>query len=169
MTNKQKSKRIPLTQGKFAIVDAEDYERLNRHKWCVENYHNTYYAQRGIIRNGKHISIRMHQEVLSIPHGTRINHRNGNHLDNRKSNLRPATRKQSSYSARPMKNCTSKYKGVCWNKSMKKWCASIKCNYKPYHLGYFDNEKPAARAYDRKAIELFGEFAYLNFPEDQKV
>lgn len=169
MKTKQKIKRIPLTQGKFAIVDAEDYERLNQHKWFAKKQRNTYCAQRHIICNGKYTSICMHQEILCVPHGIRINHRSGNYLDNRKSNLRTATRKQSSYSARPKKNCTSEYKGVSWNKGRKKWCANIGYDYKLYYLGGFDNEEDAARAYDRKAIALFGEFARLNFPEDQKV
>ena len=165
MQIKSKTKKIPLTQGKFATVDAANYEELNQHKWFAMKHRNTYCAQRHIMRNSKRTTILMHYEILCVPHRTQINHRNGNHLDNRKSNLRISTRKQSAYSARKRKNCTSRYKGVCWNKKRKKCVASIRCDYKPYHLGYFDDEMEAARAYDSKALELFGEFARLNFPE----
>jgi hypothetical protein len=85
------AKLIPLTQGKFAIVDAEDYERLSKYKWHVDKGDSTYYAARGIV--GK--NFRMHREILNAPEGLVVDHRNHNGLDNRKKNLRLCTRSQN--------------------------------------------------------------------------
>jgi len=152
---------IPLTQGKFAIVDAEDYDRLNQDKWYAGKCKNTYYA--GRVEGGK--TIKMHREIMHAPKGVLVDHINHNGLDNRKSNLRLCTHAQNCYNQQACATGTSKYKGVSWHKSNSKWSARIRCDRKFYNLGEFDNQMEAAMAYDDKAVELFGEFAYLNFPE----
>ncbi|MBA7605706.1 hypothetical protein ES703_12840 [subsurface metagenome] len=152
---------IALTQGKFAIVDAEDYGRLNQDKWYAGKCKNTYYA--GRVEGGK--TIKMHREIMRAPKGVLVDHINHNGLDNRKSNLRLCTNAQNCYNQQACATGTSKYKGVSWHKSRSKWSARIRCDRKLYNLGEFDNEMEAAMAYDDKAVELFGEFAYPNFPE----
>jgi hypothetical protein len=152
---------IPLTQGKFAIVDAEDYDWLNQYNWCAGKNKGTFYAHRG--SNGK--TVLMHREIMRAPKGVVCDHRNHNRLDNRKSNLRLCTPAQNQYNKRPKKGCASRYKGVAWRRDSEKWRAQIGYNHKKIHLGNFDHEIEAAMAYDDKAVELFGEFAYLNFPE----
>jgi len=156
------AKLIPLTQGKFAIVDAEDYDWLNKYKWYASRAKRTYYA-RGTIK-GKHV--RMHRLILDAPPHLFVDHINCNGLDNRRKKLRLCTHFQNQQNRRPSLNGKSKYKGVCWSKRHKKFRARITYNRKSYHLGLFDSEIDAAKAYDKKALELFGEFAYLNFPND---
>jgi hypothetical protein len=115
----------------------------------------------------------MHREILGLNHGDRslVDHRNGNTLDNRRCNLRLATRAQNVFNTAKRKaKATSKYKGVTWSKQASsngtkydgKWRAQIRHNSKLIHIGMFTNELEAARAYNSKAKELFGEFARLN-------
>lgn len=154
---------IPLTQGLFALVDGEDYEWLNQWKWCACKGHTTYYAVRyAPTQKGKRRWVRMHREILRLSEGVQADHRNSYGLDNRKVNLRPATHNQNQWNRLPQSK-TSKYKGVSWNKQLKKWHTKIQFNNKQIHIGVFDSEIEAAKAYDRKAQELFGEFAHTNF------
>jgi len=162
--NLENMKRIPLTQGKFAIVDDEDFNRINLHKWYAHKTHLTYYAVRGQKINGKCISIFMHREILGVLPGFEVDHHNGNGLYNRRKNLRICTRADNQHNQRS-RQCvaTSKFKGVYWNKQDHKWIAQIRLNGKHKYPGRFDNEIEAAKAYDQKAKELFGEFARTNF------
>jgi hypothetical protein len=158
-------KRIPLTQGKYAIVDDGDYKWLSQWKWYAVKSYNTYYAVRAYSRSCRK-PIYMHKLILNPPDGFKSDHRNNNGLDNRRQNLRICTNSQNSQNKRAGQSGTSQYKGVYWHKQgkrKKRWVASIMTNYKPIHLGYFQNEIEAARAYDKEAKELFGEFAYTNF------
>ena len=154
-------RRIRLTQGKFAIVDCEDYDLLSRYKWCAAKDSSTYYAVRS--RRGK--QVRMHREIMKVPKHLVCDHINHNGLDNRRNNLRICTRQQNTYNQKPMKTGTSKYKGVDWNKRQKKWRARIYYKSRCHYLGYFNNEIDAALSYDAKARQLFKEFACLNFPD----
>jgi hypothetical protein len=160
-------RRIKLTQGKYAIVDPEDFERLNKHKWYATRCKNTFYAGRCYsIRNKKNY-IMMHREVIDPPAHLDIDHINHNGLDNREANLRPATRAQNSANKLIIKRkgSSSKYKGVNWNKRKKNWRVRICINGRRIFLGYFDDEIQAAKAYDKAAKKYHGEFASLNFPE----
>jgi len=163
ITNNQPTtaKLIPLTQGKFAFVDAEDYIWLSQHKWCAVKSRETFYACR--CKDGKSVS--MHREIMGAPKGVMCDHRNHNGLDNRQGNLRLCTNAQNQYNKRPKKGCASRYKGVTLRRHCKRWRAKIGFKGKRIHLGDFEDEIKAALAYDDKAIELFGEFACLNFPE----
>jgi len=109
--------------------------------------------------------IAMHREIIRAPEGLLVDHIDGNGLNNRKSNLRLCTHSQNTYNRRPNRNCSSRYKGISFHKMSKKWEVAICCKGKREHLGRFDDEVKAALAYDRKAKQLFGEFAYLNFPK----
>lgn len=158
-------KQIPLTQGKFAIVDDEDYEWLNQWKWYARKHRNTFYAIRNTNQQSserKHV--RMHRLILGLRKGDgkTSDHKNGNGLDNRRKNLRICTKSQNSQNRLPLKNTSSKFKGVYWDKKGKIWRAGIQKNSKRIYLGCFKSEIEAAKAYDRKAKELFGEFALCN-------
>ena len=154
-------KRIELTFGKYAIVDAEDYDRLSKYKWFALEKGRSLYAKTFLL-NGT--PLHMHRLVTSAPPHLVVDHINHNGLDNRRLNLRLCTHAQNQKNTRPRSGGTSKYKGVHWEKTKKKFRAKIMYNRKSIHLGYFDDEIAAAKAYDKKAKELFGEYAYLNFP-----
>ena len=161
-------RRIPLTQGKYTIVDVEDYEKLAKYKWFAVRSERGYYAVRMTkAKKGSRVrqkGVRMHRAIMGVPEGKIMDHINHNGLDNRRANLRVATRRENTWNKRKQRgNCSSKYKGVTWLKSMGKWQARIVCKGRAIFLGYFDDEKAAERAYDAKAAELFGEYAVLNF------
>lgn len=158
-------KMISLTQGKFALVDAADFDWLNKYPWHAKRYDRLWYAVNSYEINGRRTTRRMHRMILNVPKGKQTDHRNLNGLDNRRTNLRICTHGQNNQNRRVCRNSASQYKGVF--RSGKKWSAAIKINYKKYHLGTFANEIDAAKVYDTAALELFGEFALLNFPESE--
>ena len=157
-------RRIPLTQGKFALVDDGDYDWLNQWMWY---YSKNGYAAR---KNGK--IVYMHNAIMNTPPGFHTDHKETGKqdygLDNRRSNLRICTVSQNLANRGPQKNNTSGYKGVEWYKSRSNWRAKIKSAGKFVHIGYFKTAEEAAKAYDVVAKRLFGEFAFLNFPEDMQ-
>ncbi len=151
-------KRIPLTQGKFAIVDDEDFEWLNKYKWCAVHDKKRWYAVCTIKGN----KVYMHRMLLRSVPGQCTDHRNRDGLDNRKTNLRNCNHSQNMQNSKPQAGGTSKFKGVCWLSKRKKWQATIGQDYKMHVIGLFDSEVKAAKAYNKRAKELFGEFARLN-------
>jgi hypothetical protein len=157
-------KQIQLTKGLVALVDDEDYERLSSFKWKAHHR----YAARNVRRNGKFLTIMMHREILKAPSGMDVDHINGDRLDNRRSNLRLATRSQNTRNRKGNKNSISGYKGVGWHARCRKWQAAIKTDDKQLYLGLFDAPEDAARAYDAAARNLHGPFAKVNFPEEAK-
>lgn len=165
----RKSAIMNLGNGHNAIVDLEDLPRLSLLRWFTEKGHGTYYARRSGGRKGSpRKKTYMHQCVMGEPPaGKEIDHINGNGLDNRKENLRFCSRRQNLQAARKSKkNASSRYKGVIWEKGAKKWRARIsRLDGTLKHLGYFDSELDAARAYDKAALEMFGNFATPNFPK----
>ena len=154
------TKLIPLTQGKFAIVDAEDYEFLIQFKWC----YNTGYAVRATWDkiNKKTGIIYLHRFLITTKKGEIVDHINGDRLDNRKCNLRLCTHVQNIYNCGMSKNNTSGFKGVYWHKRSKAWRAKICHNRKTIVLGEFKTAKEAAVAYDEAALKCHGEFAVTN-------
>lgn len=108
----------------------------------------------------------MHQFIMNPPKGMVVDYIDGNGLNNRRSNLRICTRPQNSLNCARHSRNTTGFKGVYQNKTTGKCSAQIQLNRKPAHLGTFNTAVEVARAYDRKARELFGPFARLNFPED---
>lgn len=156
-------KTIKLTNAPmYALVDSEDHEYLSQFKWRLIRHG---YAARSqwIPENKISTIIYMHREILETPPGMDTEHINMNKLDNRKDNLRVGSRSQNMANIQARKGCLSQYKGVSYLKRVGKWVAYIRKDYKQIHLGYFEKEKDAARAYDDKAKELFGEFASTNF------
>jgi hypothetical protein len=157
-------KKIPLTQGKVAVVDEEDYAELLKHKWYASQGGRTTYAKRDVRKNDSRQTIYMHREIMSPLPSLQIHHINHNGLDNRKSNLCICTQSQNSQSKIPQTSGASQYKGVYRHKNNGKWRSAITHNKKRFYLGVFSSQVQAAKAYDDKAFELFGDFAYPNFP-----
>jgi len=160
-------REIPLTQGKFAKIDDEDFSVVNRYKWFAVRNYKTYYARTYLkTENGK-ILMPMHRLILRPPHDMPLDHKNGDGLDNRRSNLRLCNQTCNQRNRRTTRG-TSRFKGVCWSSWNKKWVARIRINKHLLHLGYFADEISAALAYDDAANLHFGDFARLNFPERRK-
>jgi hypothetical protein len=161
-------RRIPLTRGKYAIVDPEDYDWLIQYKWHANG------RQSGSLYAVNQKKQKMHRLVMlnSNPYfeirNTKmlVDHINGDSLDNRKANLRLATYAQNSWNSRHGIGLgTSQYKGVIWSRRNRKWEAVIFFDRRRKHLGYFTDERKAAKEYDKAAKKLRGEFAVLNFPK----
>ena len=149
---------IPLTQNLFALVDAEDYERLKDYKWHVTRRGacGTAYAGR---REGGRLVL-MHRQIMNPPKGMVVDHINGNGVDNRRCNLRICTQKQNVHNSRGRAGKKSRFLGV--SPLGDKWLAKVGGQY----LGVFDDEVEAAKARDRRAREIYGEHAWLNFPPE---
>jgi hypothetical protein len=156
---------IPLTQGKTAIVDTEDYGWLNKFNWfCHKTDLNEHYAVRANSGSARlpHLLF-MHKEILGCSRGQQVDHIDRNPLNNRRDNLRKCTCAENIRNRGKAKSTTGPYKGIFIQAG--RWRAKITYNRKSIHLGYFLDPLDAAKAYDKAARELFGEFACLNFTE----
>jgi len=149
---------IFLTKNKYTIVDWADYADLSSDLWHFSG--GKYASRKG--SDGKRLW--MHKVIMGGPPGVEVDHINGDKLDNRRSNLRLCDDAQQAHN-RVSVGGVSRFKGVTWEKHLGKWRARIVYMHKRRSLGIFGNEEEAAKAYDRAAKELFGEFAKLNFPD----
>lgn len=147
--------------GKTALVDDEDYELVSKHHWLLEVRQRGNGVIRYYARTADHPRRYMHKMITGWPE---TDHENSNGLDNRRSNLRRVTRAQNCANSRKRPGVTSRFKGVSWHSAAAKWEACIYAHGRKKHLGVFVNEEDAAKAYDREAKTLRGEFARLNFP-----
>lgn len=155
-------KQILLTQGKYALVDDEDYENLAKFKWHAGQYGKTWYAKRLVwdskLKKGK--ITRMHHYVMPLREGLMVDHINGNGLDNRKSNLRLVTKAQNMMNAGRRRNTGKWGVGVAWHKQNSKWRAYITLSKRQISLGCFDNPEEAQRARREGEKKFFKEFAF---------
>lgn len=157
-------KEILLTQEKVALVDDEDFEYLSKFVWYAMKNGNTFYAVRNSkCTNGKRTTICMHCEIMG---SIGIDHIDHDGINNQKLNLRVCTHSNNLMNRRKWGNTSSKFKGVNFDKRSGKWRVQIMANWKRTCIGYFTSEDDAARAFDAKAKELHGEFAYLNFTNE---
>lgn len=162
------SRQIPLTQGKFAVVDASDYEWLSQWKWLLKDKR---YAARGR-RNSDPPGgqfVYMRREVLGLGCGgdLRPDHINGDALDNRRCNLRACTQAENVRNRRPHRSGSLGFKGIRRQRSG--FCAQIMVDGRRHYSGQFKTAEAAARAYDGMARKFHGEFACLNFPDRHDV
>ena len=148
---------ILATNGTPILIDEELYPLLSYYSWWIDE---NGYAQTTIC--GRRIT--MQRFILNLDKGV-ADHKNGNRLDNRLSNLRNASIGQNAYNTRITSRNTSGFKGVHFDKKRNRWCAKITYNKKTKHLGYYSDPKDAAKAYNLAAIEHHGEFAVLNVVE----
>ncbi len=163
-------KYIKLTQGKFAIVDDIDYEKLSRFMWqaAKKKYKKVVYGftvQRSCrCPFNQKRTIFMHRQIMSCPRGKVVDHIDHNPLNNQRTNLRICSKGKNNLNKLPYAKGSSKYKGVSWHYPLRKWRSQIQLNNQRHSLGYFIDEIKAAKIYDIAAKKLFGEFAHLNFP-----
>lgn len=159
--------RVPLYSrqglGLFAIIDAEDAERIAGYRWRAERGKHTVYAVANVER-GSRKTVKLHRLILDAPSGVEVDHVNRQGLDCRRQNLRLATHQDNQRNRAKQLGNSSRYKGVGWHKATRSWRARIKVDNRTEELGGFSDEEAAARAYDRRARVAFGEFAVLNFP-----
>lgn len=154
---------IALTNGFIAIVDEADYGELSKYRWTAVHRKQTWYAARKERVNGKSVCHYMHRDIANVAEGIKVDHKDGNGLNNTRDNLRLATNQQNSFNQRS-RGGTSQYKGVYYCSDTGRWRTRIKKSGKVVNIGRFDSEAEAARAYDKVARELYGEFAWVNFP-----
>jgi hypothetical protein len=156
-------KQIPLTQGKFALVDADDYDWLSEYKWC---YNSGYAARGGYVEiDGviKHSKILMHREINHTPDGLDTDHINKDRLDNRKENLRSVHRDVNIHNANRKRNSIGLH-GVRVHGN--RYQSRIMLDGKSISLGSYKTESEAAKSYDNKVKEIYGEYAFVNFGMD---
>lgn len=154
-------KEISLTQGKTALVDDADFDLVNKHRWAARKSRHLFYAQSKI--GGKTVSL--HAFLLTPPLNVDVDHIDGNGLNNQRSNLRICSHMENMANQKRHSDSKSPFKGIWRASNCDRWAAQLVFNGKKVYLGVYKNAADAALAYDKKAKELFGPFARLNFPE----
>lgn len=175
------TRTVPLSRGYVALVDDEDYEWLSAFKWCFRGSAKEPdygYAVRGwrytdAEGNSRYKGVAMHREIMGADGKERVDHVNGDRLDNRRSNLRLATDSQNGLNRgkhRRVAAVSSQFKGVYREQRRKNkiWGVRIQAAGKYVYVGSYETEEEAALAYDAAAKRHHGEFARLNFPRPQK-
>lgn len=162
-------KKIKLTKGQYALVDDEDFERLNSHAWYAsfQSSNGKYFAESHTC--GRELASptrKMHRILTNAPQGMEVDHINGNSLDNRKSNLRVCSKSENMRNRDTPVHNKCGYKGV--HRNGKRWRARITVNGVIIELGYHDSPEDAARAYNLVAPKYHGEFAKLNIIKESK-
>lgn len=151
-----------LSQGKVMLYDEEDFDLLAKYHWYAQKQGTNWYACANTRKvSGERTIVGAHSVLLNPAGGLIVDHINHDGLDNRRENLRVCTKGENLRNKIPTK-ATSNYKGVSWHKQSQKWLSRIKLDRKIVHLGMYDLEVHAARAYDIAAKEYHKEFAYLN-------
>lgn len=157
---------LPLSQGKVAVIDFDDFEKVRPYKWHLSKSQNNLYARHNFSNDAGYLIL--HRFLLDAPDNMDVDPRDGDGLNNRRNNIRLCTPSQNAQARqRKRPSMTSSFRGVFWDKHKAHkaaWTARLRFNGKNIHCGSFKKEEDAARAYDKKAIELFGEWASPNFP-----
>ena len=149
------------TNKLFSKIDDEDYEKVSKYKWSIlKNKFNKVYACRQYKYNGKLVRVFLHRIIMNVVTNEKIDHIDGDSLNNQKINLRKCTNIENTYNQKTSVRNTSGYKGVHWNKN--KWRVVIQKDRKKYYFGVFEDIEEAKTVYNSKAKELFGNFAELN-------
>jgi hypothetical protein len=161
----EKACEVPLSNGGAALIDEADLELVAGYRWNGKASVRTRYAQASCQDNGGWIVVLMHRLITGAPEGVEVDHVNGDGLDNRRSNLRLATRLQNGANRRKRNGTTSsRFKGVYLITPAGTWQAHITVCGKHLTRGRYRTEEEAALAYDAAAKEHFGDYAALNFP-----
>lgn len=161
-------KKIPLGSHsdieRYALVDDEDFERVNRYRWYASrDIQGLSYACRSIkTEDNKTAIVLMHRFIMNAEKGEIVEHKKRNGLDNRRKNLRACTSAQVQAGKKLGKNSQTGYKGISWIVKRGHYTARIGRDNKMIYLGSFDNPIDAARAYNEEAVKLYGEFAFEN-------
>lgn len=156
------SKIVALSRGLVTVVDDADYALVSASCWWADRISGVWYARRKTRRSdGGWTSQSLHTFLTGW---SRVDHRDGDGLNNTRDNLRPATSLQNNRNQKG-RVASSQYKGVSWDARRGRWRVQIAVPQHHRHIGYFDDEQEAARAYDKVARACFGEFAALNFTQ----
>jgi hypothetical protein len=155
-------RQLILNSGLIAQVDDEDFEKVNKFNWSARKDGNTFYATSGGNYKGVNTRKTLHRFILNPSSEQFIDHKDGDGLNCQKSNLRICTNQQNQFNQKKRKGTSSIYKGVRARKNCKTYEVTIRENKEKKYIGSFKNEKEAALAYNKKALELFGEFARIN-------
>ncbi len=156
-------REIPLTRGLVALVGDEDFGVLNQFNWHANPGEKTFYAKRKT-SSQPYTNVHMHHQVLGVSAIQRVDHIDGNGLNNVRSNLRVATHGENARNVKIQKRNRSGFKGVSWETRSNRWKAAIQADKRCIFIGLFRCPEQAAHAYDAKAREVHGAFACLNFP-----
>lgn len=148
----------------WAVVDLVDLSRIEQYRWRAHILPHAIYARGRVLQGGRVVDISMHRFIMEAPAGMDVDHVDHDGLNNRRSNLRMATRSQNIANMLPERGASSAYKGVCWDAARGRWKAQIRHGVARRQIGRFNSEIEAALAYDAAARETFGEFALVNFP-----
>jgi hypothetical protein len=167
----ERTKEIPLTQGKVAIVGAEDFAWLSDRRWHAHERGRTWYARSTIKSMGVQRTVFMHRVILEH-HGYdlttgEVDHINGDGLDNRKSNLQIISHAENIRKSRTQVNNKSGFRGVSWHKQDHRWQVFIEVDQVRKYVGSYRTKIAAALAYDEAAKKYFGRFAKLNLQNNQ--
>lgn len=158
---------IEAVSGERALVSPQDVARLSEHKWQTSSHRSAEGGCYFLTSIGGKTTY-MHRLVLNAPADLEIDHINNDASDNRRENLRLATRQQNCANRKGY-NPKSGFRGVYPQTNGATWRARISCNGKMITGGNYRTAEEAARKYDQMASDLFGEFAILNFPQEKKI